>query len=422
MSTNTQRTHPLNGDEIIGTGQSWPFLPLLVIAWFGAGVVNGAIVGASLPKLLALLDESAKETNLAIVSTVGGIIVMLATPLMGRLSDRTTLRMGMRKPWYLGGLIVGTIGCVLLAAATSVPAIVLGWVVVQLGYGAVQMANHTLLADQVPARIRARVSAAVGVSTGIATIVATAIVAALPIDASWTWFLAPGALGLVTVLPMLVGYRDAVRTDRPAPLRAADLVSTYWLHPGRYRDFAWAWISRFFMTMSIFSISLFLFFLIMDTLGYTAEEAGGVQTLALAYFFVGNIVATILFGWLSDRLGRRKGIIWLSGLCSAAGIVVLMTSDGTQGFLVGTVIVGFAQGAYIAVDVALMTEVLPSREDAGKDLGIVALAYQLPQVIAPVIAATVIALAGGTYTGLFAFSIVCSALGGLTIIPVRGVR
>jgi len=422
MSTDTRYNHPLSGDAIIGGPQRWPFLPLLVVAWFGAGIVNGAVVGASLPKLLALLDESMKETHLAIVSTVGGIVVMLATPLMGRLSDRTTLRMGMRKPWYLGGVLVGTVGCAILALAHDVPTIVLGWVVVQLGYGAVQMANHTLLADQVPARIRARVSAAVGVSTGIATIVATGIVAALPIDASWTWFAVPGALGLVTVLPILVGYRDAVRTDRPAPLRVSEIVSTYWLHPGTYRDFAWAWVSRFFMTMSIFSISLFLFFLIMDTLGFTADEAGAVQTMALACFFVGNIVATVLFGWLSDRLGRRKIIIWISGMCSAAGIVVLMTSGDFTGFLIGMTIVGSAQGAYIAVDVALMTEVLPSREDAGKDLGIVALAYQLPQVIAPVIGAGVIAVAGGSYTGLFAFSIVCSALGGLTIIPVRGVR
>ena len=91
-------------------------------------------------------------------------------------------------------------------------------------------------------------------------------------------------------------------------------------------------------------------------------------------------------------------------------------------FLIAISIVGFAQGAYLSVDVALMTEVLPSFQDAGKDLGIVALAYQLPQVLAPFAVALCIGLAGGSYLGLYLLSILCSVLGGVTIIPVRGVK
>ncbi len=412
----------LTGDEILGGPQGRQFLPLLVLAWFGAGITLGAITGAAIPKLLTILDEPAKEDNLALVSAVGGIAITLATPLMGRLSDRTTSALGMRRPWFLGGLAVGTIGCVLMALAGGLPLLLVGWVVVQLGYGAVAMANHTLLADQVPARIRARVAAAVGVATAVSTILGVGLVAALPFGSNWTWFAVPGLIGLLAVAPICVGYRDAVRTGPVPPLRARELLGSYWLDPVRYRDFAWAWASRFFMTMSILTISLFLFFLIIDTLGYSAQEAGGVQTRALGVFFVGNVVATVLFGWLSDRLGRRRAIVWASGLCSAAGVTVVMLSDGMGAFLVGMAVVGFAQGAYIAVDVALMTEVLPSREDAGKDLGIVALAYQLPQIIGPVVGAAVIALAGGDYRGLFVFSIVCSVLGGLAVVPIRGVR
>lgn len=412
----------LTADEILGGPQGRQFLPLLVLAWFGAGITVGAITGAAIPKLLTLLDEPAKEHNLALVSAVGGIAITVATPLFGRLSDRTTAALGMRRPWYIGGLAVGSIGCLLMALATGVPLLLLGWVVVQLGYGAVAMANHTLLADQVPARIRARVSAAVGVATAVSTIVGVGLVAALPFGSSWTWFAVPGLLGLFAVAPICAGFRDVVRTSPPPPLRARDLLGSYWLDPVRYRDFAWAWTSRFFMTMSILTISLFLFFLIIDTLGFSAQEAGGVQTRALAVFFVGNVIATVLFGWLSDRLGRRREIVWASGLCSAAGVAVVMLSGGMGAFLTGMAVVGFAQGAYIAVDVALMTEVLPSREDAGKDLGIVALAYQLPQIIGPVVGAAVISLAGGDYRGLFVFSIVCSVLGGLAVVPIRGVR
>lgn len=287
MSTGTT-LNPFVGDTIIGSKQRWYFLPALVLAWFGAGITNGAIIGASLPKLLSLLDESQKEANLALVSVIGGVVIMVTTPLFGRLSDRTMSRMGMRKPWYLGGILIGTIGCVIMALADSLAVVALGWVVVQIGYGAVQMANHTLLADQVPGRIRARVSAAVGVSTGIATIVASAVVASLPIDQSWTWFVVPAAIGLVTVLPIVVSFKDAVRTEPAPPLDARELVSTYWIDPRVYRDFAWAWSSRFFMTLSIYTISLFLFYLIMDTLHLGPDEVGAVQTTALMYFFAGT--------------------------------------------------------------------------------------------------------------------------------------
>ncbi|MFJ3958244.1 MFS transporter [Arthrobacter sp. NPDC090010] len=413
---------PFVGDAIIGRPQRWYFLPALVLAWFGGGITNGAIVGASLPKLLALIDEGAKEANLAIISMVGGVVILVTTPLFGRLSDRTRARMGMRKPWYLGGIVTGTLGCVVMAVSANIPVLALGWVIVQLGYGAVAMANHTLLADQVPGRIRARVSAAVGVSSGIATVAASAIVAALPIEQSWTWFVVPAAIGLVTVLPVTVAYQDAVRSA-PAPrLGGRDILSTYWISPRAHPDFAWAWVSRFFMTMSIFTIALFLFYLIMDTLHLSAAEVGGVQTAALSFFFLGNIVATVFFGWLSDRLGRRKIIIWVSGLASAGGVVALMFSADTTGFFVAMIILGFAGGAYSAVDVALMTEVLPSRDDAGKDLGIVALSYLLPQIISPLIGAGLVTLGGGSYGPLYVFSMICSAVAGLTIIPVRGVR
>ena len=37
----------LTGDEILGGPQGRQFLPLLVLAWFGAGITLGAITGAS---------------------------------------------------------------------------------------------------------------------------------------------------------------------------------------------------------------------------------------------------------------------------------------------------------------------------------------------------------------------------------------
>ena len=120
-----------------------------------------------------------------------------------------------------------------------------------------------------------------------------------------------------------------------------------------------------------------------------------------------RVIAVPVFGWMLLAHAREGG--WRT----ATTIV----------FMVAILIVGAGQGAYVAVDVALMTEVLPTFEEAGKDLGIVALAYQLPQLLAPMLAIPVLAIGGGqNYSALFVCSIVLSLLGGLAILGVRGVR
>lgn len=414
---------PLAADRIIGQPQGRQFLPLFVIAWFGTNLAVAAMLGAAIPKAMLFLDEASKEKNTALITSLGGIAVMIITPLFGRLSDRTMSRWGMRKPWMLGGVLVGTVGVVGLAFAPSVPLMVLGWLVVQVGFGATSMAQHALLADQVPTRIRARVSAAVGVSSGISTIAASAIVAGLPQDQRWLWFLVPGIIGALMSLVLVLGYRDAVRSEPAPPLSLREVLSTYWLDPVKYRDFFWAWTCRFLVTMSIFTVSLFMLFLIVDRLHIPKEQASAIQTLALAVFFVGNAISTVIFGWISDRTKRRKVIIWSSCFISAIGLLVCMFADTQPQFLIGMAIVGAGQGAYISVDVAMMTEVLPSASEAGKDLGIVSLSYQLPQVIGPIIGAAIVGLgAGANYTALFGYALVLSVLGGLAVLPVRAVR
>lgn len=419
--TATRAASPLP-DDAPGGRQPRLFLPLFVLAWFGVTLALGTISGASIPKALAYLDDSGKATNLSVIAAIGGVVIIVTTPLFGRLSDRTMSRLGMRTPWLIGGTVVAVIGVVILSTTQGVAWTIIGWVTVQTGLSATNMVIHALLADQIPARVRARVAAAAGVATGLGLIVGAQVMAILPNDMQWTWFAVPGLLGAVLSALLLFSFRDIVRTE-PAPrLRWADLVSTYWLNPLSYRDFFWAWTCRFLVTMSITAISTYLLFLILDRLDIPLEEASGVQAMALLIFTVGNVATAILFGWISDRTGRRKIIVLSASLLSAAGLAIGMIAPDTAVFLLGIGIVGAAQGAYVSVDVALMTEVLPSFDEAGKDLGIVALSYQVPQLLIPILAIPLLAAAGGSYDLFFVAAIVLAILGGLAVIPIRSVR
>jgi hypothetical protein len=54
----------------------------------------------------------------------------------------------------------------------------------------------------------------------------------------------------------------------------------------------------------------------------------------------------------------------------------------------------------------------------------VALSYQLPQLLMPVLATPLLALGGGgpTYPALFAGAVAAAVLGGLAVLPIKGVR
>jgi len=411
-------------DHIPGSKQPRGFLFAFVAAWFGLSLVLSTLGGASIPKAFAFLDDSTKGVNLSIVAAVGGLVVIVITPLFGRLSDRTMSKLGKRRPWILGGALAGLAGVGLLAFSVGLWQVIVGWAIVQTGFGATNAAVHALLADQIPTRIRARVSAAASTANAVALIFGALMIAALPNDLQWTWFIVPGVIGTIFSVLLFFRLHDIVRTEKPEPWKWSDVLSTYWLNPVKYRDFFWAWACRLLVTMSIFTVSVYLLFFIIDRLQVPKEEASGVYATVLIAFTLASIVTTLLFGWISDRTGRRKAIVWVSALLSAAGLTIAALAPDLTTFLIAMILVGGAQGAFISVDIAMMTEVLPNFDEAGKDLGIVSLSYQVPQVLVPVLAIPLLAIGGGgeNYAALFIAAIVFGVLGGLCVLPIKSVK
>lgn len=81
---------------------------------------------------------------------------------------------------------------------------------------------------------------------------------------------------------------------------------------------------------------------------------------------------------------------------------------------------GVGYGIYIAVDQALNVDVLPSADEAGKDLGILNLANTVGQVLAPV-ATGAIVVATGSYAQIFPVAIVSVLIGAVVIMLIKKV-
>ena len=112
---------------------------------------------------------------------------------------------------------------------------------------------------------------------------------------------------------------------------------------------------------------------------------------------MGVITAVIARPW-SDRLGRRKPfVIGSSATIAVAGLTMAFFPVWT-GALIGAGILGVGFGAYLAVDFALLTQVLPQAADRGKAMGVINVANSLPQVFAPVLAFLAVTYFGGYIT------------------------
>ncbi len=150
------------------------------------------------------------------------------------------------------------------------------------------------------------------------------------------------------------------------------------------------------------------------------RPATGVTILAVISTLC-SVVAAIVAGPLSDRLGRRKIFVIGSAALSGVAMVLPILSPTFVTMTVFAAVAGLAFGCYLAVDTALVTLVLPRDEDTARDMGVLNVANAGPQIIAPFLAALIIGHLGG-YPALFAGSGAITIAGALAIGPVRSVR
>jgi MFS family permease len=83
------------------------------------------------------LAPATSEYSHSLVLGIGALFALFSNPIIGLLSDRTTSRWGMRRPWLVGGAISGLASLGLVAVAPSVPWLVVGWCLAQISFNAV---------------------------------------------------------------------------------------------------------------------------------------------------------------------------------------------------------------------------------------------------------------------------------------------
>ncbi len=398
------------------SGRLGSLLCLLAVGNTAMFMIYMGVGQVLLPTQVEALDPANKVANLGLVSGVSAVFATLFNPLAGLLSDRS----GRRNPWILGGGIAALGALALLGAVHTVLLVTIGWCLVQATMNVYQAAITAVVPDRVPMERRGLASAMVGIGTPLGTILGVTIASAFVPDDVRTGYLVLGAVIALAAVLFSVLVREtkqpAVKADSLGRQLTA-LVSALRTH-----DFRWAFIGRFLLVLGYLSIILYQLYILQDHIDL---PAGLSPTEALAILSpvgaVCTLLSTVLGGVLSDRVGRRKPFIAVSCVFTAIGMMIPVLSPTWTGMLAFGVVTGLSFGCFMAVDTALVTLVLPSADDAARDMGVLNIANAGPQIIAPFMASLVVGSLGG-YPALFVAGAVITVLGALSVIPIRSVR
>lgn len=423
---------------------------MLSLFWFGTGAHWTIILITTLPRQAEIMGgDAVKGQTLGTVLAFGAFVSMVVAPIFGALSDRIVTRFGRRRPWIVLGTVMNIVGLAGLALfprandLSSLPLYIFAFMWVEFWNNVATAPYSALIPDVVPQDQRGSASGWYGLMNIVGTIVAALAPFLFTSDGvtniTALYIFAAGVL-LFGMLGTVIFVQEPGVTKLPPPFKLGEFARGL-ISPLRDHDFRWVFLTRFLMVMGLFTVQQFLQFYmddvvkVFDLFGrFTVENAIQATSVFLFLFLVGAAPSSITAGILSDRYGRKLMVYISSAFQAIVPIIfILFAPNFTITALLGLVF-GIGYGAYQSVDWAMASEVLPSEDDFGKDMGVWHVAMTFPQVIAVPIAGVLLdyfnrvgAEPGGVgpnfgYTVIFAMATLYFILGTILVRRIRKVR
>ncbi|MGO8949365.1 MAG: MFS transporter [Ktedonobacterales bacterium] len=431
------------------------------VLWFALNFQFAALLPIVVPAQIILLVTpgtagSAKQALfLGGLAALGAVTAVVLQPLVGALSDRTTTRLGRRRPYIIGGGVLMLIGLTLLAASHMIALYIIGLFLVVVANTVSGTAYQGLVPDRVPAKQRGVASGYMGLMTILGTVGSLAVASVVlgqrsssghslvtgAVHGAALFYALAAAVLVVSVVLTLLAVREvphlhiphphfhdpansAAAPSAPKPLLRQRLIHM-WVTPWRHANFTWIFLTRGFVMLglALFMTYIEYYFAQVQHLPNFIQATAFNAIMAL----LGAVCSTLLLGIISDRT-RRVPIVCVSTTLMALAALTFVIAPGRLPLWPLGILFGLGYGAYMSVDVALAVDALPSRSDAGKDLGLWNIASTLQSLIAPLLGSVVIFVAGHLgvialgYRTIFGLATVFLILGAIFILKVRETR
>jgi MFS family permease len=385
------------------TGRPTELLPKrellrLSLYWLGLSSIFAGvtfILGARLEfdGLVPNADEAGR--TLFLLTIGGAVIAMLVQPTIGSISDYTISRWGRRKPYILIGSLLDVVFLVGIAVSQDLIAIAAFVALLQFSANFAQGPFQGYVPDLVPSPQVGVASALVGMMQILGNVSGYAVAGiAVALDQYAFGLIALGVLELVTMLSVVIRVREGPapksRGGRSWRAIAAEAWGTDILGE---RSFLWLVASRLAVLTGGGVLANLAVFYLSRSLGMNQEEAGTAFIVIVGLVALGTVVSVIPAARASDRIGRKK-VIYVSCAVGAGGLGFVALAPSFPVAIVGAVLFGLSTGIFLAVDWALMTDIIP-KASSGRYMGLSNVATASAGVLAVATGGTLMDLVGG---------------------------
>lgn len=398
----------------------------LSLYWLGlssifAGLAN--ILGNRL-QFTGMVTPGTEGTTLFGLTIGGSVVALVVQPTVGSLSDYTISRWGRRKPYILIGSILDVVFLYGIASSNGLIAIAAFFVLLQFSSNFAQGPFQGYVPDLVPVHQVGLASSLVGLMQIIGNVAGFTIgsIAA----ATHNYFggtMALGVLELVTMLSVILRVKDGHAIKSRGGRSWLSIAREAWATDVlREHSFLWLVGSRLMFLMGASMLVLLGPFYLHQTFGLDETASGTTFLLVVGFVLVANLVAVIPAGRLSDRIGR-KHVLYASFSLGALGMAVVSVAPVLQVAYLGVVLFGLASGTFLAVDWALMTEIIP-KASSGRYMGISNVATASASIFALAVGGTLmdtvdrVVAEGAGPRAAYGLAVAFFIIGGLLLRPV----
>jgi MFS family permease len=375
MTASLPPTHDADGRPIrlMPTGH----LIRISLYWLGIStvwsgildIVNGRI------QFTNLVPKGEEGLGAFQIALAGTFIAILVQPTVGTLSDYTITRWGRRKPYIFIGSLLDVVFLWGIATSNSLFAIAAFVSLLQFSSNFAQGPFQGYVPDLVPAKQVGLASGLIGLFAALGNVVGYVVAASavwLSSTDSNAYLYGTMGIGLVEFLTMLSviihvdeGTRVKARNGRSWLAIAREAWNGEVLHE---RSFLWLVGSRFFILTGAAIYPAMSIFYLSQTFGLNEAQTGETKLLLLAVVGVCVTLAVVPASRLSDRVGRKK-LIYVSCAVGGTGLAMGAVAPILAVAFVGAAFFAVAAGSFLAVDWALMSDIVP-KASTGRYMGI----------------------------------------------------
>lgn len=380
------------------------------------------------------------------VVAIGAAEAMIGPALFGYLSDRCCSRWGRRRPFIAIGAALTALALLFLSGADRLWMFILGYLCLQISDDIATGPYAALIPDLVPEENRGRASGVMSLLQLAAQVVGAAVaVVGLFLKSYLLIYATIAAVNIICALIVLVMMRERGAAALPNAVRGPETLSApgadrrlgarirrgyrNWIAPWESPDFRWVWLTRFLVALGFYLLTFYAPHYLKDSVrvfplfGFHLQDAKLAAVTVAVVLSLTGAVGALYAGRQADRIGRKRVIIWSGWLMfSVLAPFAFFPVFPLIVLLAG--IFGFGYGAYLSGSWALAADILPSAEDAAKDMGIWQASVATPQIVAGLVGVLVDLgnrqRLGAGYTVAFLFASVAFLAGATLVKRVRG--